>query len=130
MAECVTLSREKKNKQKIVANISCFTDQKQFARAKNSPPGWEEGSTNLFLPNISCKSKPHAKVHNPGKNHSHPKQDEGKRQRERERKSTLIVDTIFRIPRLGAVHALHSDQIYLTIVMIFLFRYKLWFNFI
>jgi hypothetical protein len=49
---------------------------------------------------------------------------------ERERKSTLIVDTIFCMPRLGAVHALNSDQIYLILVMIFLSRYKLWFIFI
>ena len=85
LAERVMLSREKKNKQKIVAYISCFTGQKHFARAKNSPPGWEEGSTNLFLPNISCKSKPHAKFHSPRNNHSHPKQDKGKRHREREK---------------------------------------------
>jgi hypothetical protein len=43
---------------------------------------------------------------------------------ERERKSTLIVDTIFRMPRLGEVHALKSDQIYVFFVMLFLFRYK------
>ena len=49
---------------------------------------------------------------------------------ERERKSTLIVDKIFRMPGLEAVHELNSDQIYLIFVMIFLFRYKLWFIFI
>ena len=37
------LSREKKNKQEIVAFISCFTGHKHFAQIENSPPAWEEG---------------------------------------------------------------------------------------
>ena len=110
----------------LVAYLSCFTGYTHFAWTQKITSRWGGGVRKSFVAKHFLYIYPHTKCHSPRKIHSHPKQEEGKRHRERERKSTLIVDTEFCMPRLGLEHALHSDQIYLILFMIFQF----WYNFI
>ena len=74
---------------------------------------WGEGSANLLLQKITRMFILMQNFTALGES-IHIQYRTKERDIERERKSTLIVDTEFCMPRLGLEHALHSDQIYLS----------------